>query len=157
MQIYVVCKKEIFVLLSRCYFKKSTFSTHCFSSAEYLTNKNREPCCVFDCALSQKKTLNGKLAAQQDRNFYLVHEVSVNIKRKHLSAWLVHQNKNLCWVLRMSSHFTMKYSISSEFHQSQANYGGLYTSLQARNKFLALESGFQPAHSQKYYGNLKNL
>lgn len=55
----------------------------------------------------------------------------------------------------MSSNFTMKYSLSSKIHQFQVNCSGLYTSLQAKNKFLALESGLQPANSQKYYGDLK--
>lgn len=55
----------------------------------------------------------------------------------------------------MSSPFTIKYSISSKVHQSQVNCGGLRTSLQAKNKILALELGLQPANSQRYYGDLK--
>lgn len=55
----------------------------------------------------------------------------------------------------MTNHFTTKFSISSKVHQSQVNCGGLYTSLQAKNKFLALELGLQPANSQKYYGDLQ--
>lgn len=53
----------------------------------------------------------------------------------------------------MSSHFAMKYSVSSNVHQSQVHCGWSYTSLQAKNKLFAQE--LYSANSRKYYEDLK--